>query len=109
MFPSFLKCMDIMFLIATQKQPKIAAKILQINIKPRLCRTKIVPTSAWEVGRPSESSEGCAHWQRRRAATFKDQLPYLEKSVLLRARTFSLRDIRAFVKKHRARRLRLEA
>lgn len=46
MFPSFLKCMDIMFLIATQKQPKIAAKILQINIKPRLCETKIVPTSA---------------------------------------------------------------
>ena len=35
--------MDIMFLIATQKHPKIAAKILQINIKPRLLQYKNSP------------------------------------------------------------------
>lgn len=42
-FPSFFKFMDIMFLIATQKHPKIAAKILQINIKPRLLQYENSP------------------------------------------------------------------
>lgn len=54
MFPSFFKFMDIMFLIATQKHPEIAANILQINIKPRLLQYKTVLTSALKVGCPSK-------------------------------------------------------
>lgn len=36
--------MNIMFLIATQKYPKIAAKILQTNMKPRLLQHKNSPS-----------------------------------------------------------------